>query len=336
MNHDIYLRAYAAQVEHKQRKDRRHHDDPKWPDYALVFDCESRLTPDQTLTFGFWRSCEFRNGLYVCKEEGLLHDDAGLSANEFDFLRRWARANKPETADDGSPRLRRYSRTKFVQEVFGMAIQTKALIVVFNLPFVLSRMAVDWNKAENGGWSLIIKQWWNPETGNLEPDESFPRVVIKALNSKAAILGSTRAPMSLHRSRGKRATLWPAGRFLDLRTLLWALRNKSYSLERGCKAFGIPGKLDHKPSGRVDAAEVEYCRNDVRATVGLLNTAKQEYEVHQIAPGPDRMFSPASVAKAYLEELHILHPSEKVQDASVAYGKLMLGYFGGRAESRIR
>jgi hypothetical protein len=27
------------------------------------------------------------------------------------------------------------------------------------------------------------------------------------------------------------------------------------------------------------------------------------------------MFSPASVAKSYLEELHILHPSEKLNDA---------------------
>jgi hypothetical protein len=87
--------------------------------------------------------------------------------------------------------------------------------------------------------------------------------------------------------------LWPAARFLDVRTLFWALRNKSYSLKAGCKEFSIPGKLDHKPSGRVDLEEIEYCRQDVRSTVGLLNAAKQEYDLHPIAPGPDRMFSPA-------------------------------------------
>ena len=37
--------------------------------------------------------------------------------------------------------------------------------------------------------------------------------------------------------------------------------------------------------------------------------------MHPIAPGPDRMFSPASVAKGYLEELDISHPSEKVTNA---------------------
>ena len=82
--------------------------------------------------------------------------------------------------------------------------------------------------------------------------------------------------------------------------------------------------------------EIEYCRQDVRATVDLLNAAKQEYDLHPIALGPDRMFSPASVAKSYLEELNISHPSEKVKNADAAYGIFMQSYFGGRAECRIR
>ena len=90
-----------------------------------------------------------------------------------------------------------YSRSKFINETLGMAIQAKALIVGFNLPFDLSRIAVDWNPAQNGGWTLIMSQWRNPKTGKLEPDEFFPRVVIKALNSKTAIIHSTRAPLSL-------------------------------------------------------------------------------------------------------------------------------------------
>jgi hypothetical protein len=237
---------------------------------------------------------------------------------------------------DGRDRLRLYSRSKFIKEVFGIAIQAKALIVGFNLPFDLSRIAVDWNPAQDGGWTLIMKQWRNPKTNRLEPDESFPRVVIRALNSKTSIIGSTRAPLSLRKSKGKWVKLWPAARFLDVRTLLWALRNKSYSLRTGCMEFGIPGKLDHKPSGRADLVEIEYCRQDVRATVGLLNAVKQEFDLHPIAPGPDRMFSPASVAKSYLEELHISHPSEKVNDADATYAVFMQSYFGGRADCRIR
>jgi hypothetical protein len=333
---DIYVRAHTVSLEKKKREGSRQNNEPKWPNYALVFDCESRITADQTLTFGVWRFCELRNGDYIPLEQGIFHDDNGLTAKEFTLLRRYARATKPDAADDGCDRLRLYSRSKFIEEGFGMAIQAKALIVGFNLPFDLSRIALDWNTAQNGGWTLIMKQWRNLETSKLEPDESFPRVVIKALNSKASIIGSTRAPMSLRRSKGKRAKLWPRGRFLDARTLLWALRNKSFSLKSACKEFGIPGKLDHKPSGRVDLDEIEYCRQDVRATVGLLNAAKQEFDLHPIAPGADRMFSPASVAKSYLETLNILYPSTKVKVAESAYGIFMQGYFGGRAECRIR
>jgi hypothetical protein len=42
------------------------------------------------------------------------------------------------------------------------------------------------------------------------------------------------------------------------------------------------------------------------------------------------------VAKSYLEELNIAHPSEKVTDAETAYGIFMQSYFSGRAECRIR
>jgi len=314
MSHDIYVRTHTVQLQRKQSRSEQA-GGPKWPDYALVFDCESRTTADQTLTFGFWRFCELRNAEYVPLEEGIFHDDHGLSAKEFDLLRKHARATQPDTADDGCKRMRRYSRSKFTKEGFGMAIQAKALIVGFNLPFDLSRIAMDWNPADNGGWTLILKQWRNPKTGRIEPVESFPRVVIKALNSKTSLMNSTRPPVSLRKSKGKRARLWPAGRFLDVRTLLWALRNKSYSLKTACKEFGVAGKLDHKPSGHVDLDEIEYCRQDVRATLALLNAAKREYDLHPIAPGADGMFSPASLAKSYLEELHIWYPSEKVNES---------------------
>lgn len=314
--HDIYVRAHTIQLEklRQQHGSVRQDNEPKWPDSVLVFDCESRITADQTLTFGFWRFGDLRNNGYVCVEEGIFHDEQ-LSAKELHVLRKFARATTPETADDGSDRLRLYSRSKFIEEVFGMAIQAKALIVCFNAGFDLSRLAVDWETARNGGWSLILSQWRNPKTGELTANKFFPRVVIKALNSKTSIIHSTRAPTAESGKRNKRVKLWPAARFLDVRTLLWALRNKSYSLKTACKEFDIPGKLDHKASGRVDLGEIEYCRQDVRATVDLLNAAKQEFDLHPIALGPDRMFSPASVAKSYLEKLHILYPSEKVNDA---------------------
>src|SRR4029077_8151155 len=83
----------------------------------------------------------------------------------------------------------------------------------FNLPFDLSRLAVNWETAENGGWSLILSRWCNPENGQLKASKYFPRIVIKALNSKTALIHSTRAPVSEPGKKSKRVTLWPAARF---------------------------------------------------------------------------------------------------------------------------
>jgi hypothetical protein len=340
MNSDIYVRAHTVAEQSKEKHEKtsnsnRQNNEPKWPENALVFDCESRITADLSLTFGFWHFCELRNGIYVPLEEGIFHDNQ-IRVKELSALRKFARTTKPETADDGCDRLHLYSRSKFIEEVVGIAIQAKGLIVCFNIGFDLSRLALDWENAKNGGWSLILSQWRNPKTGETKANKFFPRIVIKALNSKTAIIHSTRAPMSERKDENDKVKLWPTARFLDVRTLLWALRNRSFSLRTGCKEFDIPGKLDHKPSGCVNLEEIKYCRQDVRSTVGLLNAVKQEFDLHPIAPGPDRMFSPASVAKSYLEELHVSHPNEKVNDADAAYAVFMQSYFGGRAECRIR
>jgi hypothetical protein len=336
MNHDIYVRAHTVPVDKKEKKGGLPFDGPRWPQHALVFDCETRITADLTLTFGFWRFCELREGKYVCVAEGIFHDD-DLSAKESDLLRKYARSTKPDITDDGCYRLRLYSRTQFVQETLGLAIQAKALIVCFNAGFDLSRHAVDWETGKNGGWSLVLSKWPNSKTGEFKPNKFFPRIVIKALNSKASIIHSTRAPMSERGKKKKRVKLWPAGRFLDVRTLLWALRNRSYSLKTACAELKTEHqKMDHTPTGKITPEEIAYARNDVPCTVDVLNAAKQEFDLHPIAPGPDRMFSPASVAKSYLEELNISYPGEKVRDADAAYGIFMQSYFGGRAECRIR
>jgi hypothetical protein len=115
------------------------------------------------------------------------------------------------------------------------------------------------------------------------------------------------------RTKDEKMPHWPAARFLDPRTSLWALRNRAYSLESACKEFKTEHqKIDHKPTGKVTLKEIEYARGDVACTVDLLNAVKQEFDLHPITAGPDRMFSCASVAKNYSEDLNILHPSEKV------------------------
>jgi hypothetical protein len=177
-------------------------------------------------------------------------------------------------------------------------------------------------------WSLVLSTRKSRKTGKLEANPERPRIVVTSMNSKMAFikLGSI-----LHRDE------WPEeGRFLDLRTLGWALRNEAYSLKRACKAFGMEGKIEHRPTGSVTPKEIAYCRGDVGATARLLNAMKTEFDRNPIKSHPDRMYSPASIAKAYLDAMQISRPKTHFKIPHKTLGIAMQSYYGGRAECRIR
>src|SRR5438445_8437560 len=77
---DIFLRALAVVPDKKKRKGTYRPsiptaDDSKWSKVALVFDTESRITADQSLTFGVYRLCELVNDNYMLVEEGVFYAD---------------------------------------------------------------------------------------------------------------------------------------------------------------------------------------------------------------------------------------------------------------------
>jgi len=194
----------------------------------------------------------------------------------------------------------------------------------------LSRLAVWSHQGKKGtDWSLALASLWkNPKTGRIAPDPQKPRIVIDAQNSKMAFikLGSI-----LNKAE------WPKeGRFLDMRTLGWALRNRSFNLNGACKAFKVKGKRDYKPSGKINPQEIEYCREDVGATHRVLNAMMAEFNRNPIDLHPDKSYSPASIAKAYLKEMGIKQPKLHFGVSNKAVGIAMQSYYGGRAECRIR
>ncbi len=327
--HDIFVRAHTV-ISKKGRPPR-----PwltKWPEEVLVIDTETPVDTAQKLNFGVYRPCKRGPTGYQCVEEGVFYAD-GLDMQQREVLERYVDdpKNFPETEVKMFPprmRLNLYSRSDFVERVFWRTIRKGNMVVGFNLPFDLSRLAVKSCTADDGGWSLVLSRRKSRKTGEMEPNPERPRVVITSKDSKLVFiaLGSIRHPEE-----------WPhEGRFLDLRTLAWALRNESYKLKDGCKAFHVPGKLKHKPTGRVTFKEIRYCRQDVRATANLLNAMKREFDRHPFELRPDRAYSPASIAKAYLEAMDIGLPKAKFNVPDRELGIVMQGYYGGRAECRIR
>jgi hypothetical protein len=335
MNKDklIEVRVHTEILDPKEKKKKKATLDkligpPKWPERALIFDCESTIVLGQELLFGTCFYCRAQRYRYEAVLEQVFYAD-DLDAASVSIVKDYCRAKGLR------PPL---SLKQFIKQVFLRAIRAEALIVGFNLPFDLSRIASEacWTLRKGGAWSFTLSQFVDAEDGEVHEDQYAPRLVVTPKDGKGSFFRLTRvAPPSKKRRNAGRQ--YPPIRCLDLRTLVWALDSKSHSLESACRAKGILGKLaGHTPSGRVSSEEIDYNRQDVQATLGLLNVLRVEFDRHPIDLSPDKAYSPASIAKAYLAKMEITSPQKKFAVPPEILGIAMQAYFGGRAEARIR
>jgi len=325
--HDIFLRALAVPADQKKKLKRGKPagGGAKWPDHALVFDTETRISADQSLTFGTYRLCALGDDGYAVTEEGIFYAD-DLPKRDRKILDRYVCTAISDVATF-PPVFPLYSRFEFMKRVFWPAIKYKgALVVGFNLPFDLARLALAWSRSDKDEWSLTMSQYPN----GVE-NQNYPRVTIQPIDSKKAFIKlATPWKVEVWKNNG-------VGHFLDLRTLAWALFNQSFSLKTLCDELKTEHqKLDHGPTGSVTPEEIEYARQDGRCTVDALNGLKHNFDQHPIGLKPYRSYSPASVAKSYLEQMGIIPPAEKFAVPDEILGIAMQTYYGGRSETRIR
>jgi hypothetical protein len=342
--HDIFLRAHTVVVspkktkkaKRKRRGRRPRRNLKKWPEYAVVFDCETRIDTGQGLTFGFYRILKLQGATYLLEEEGAFFDD-NLPAQECKVLERYVSTAETEVKSF-PPRFPLHPRSDFAKQVFYRYARKGALIVGFNLPFDLTRLARRWPEGKKNEWSLVLVRY---KDGN--ENLHYPRILIDPIDSKKSFISFRKEWIPKDKKGVPKAkpTKINESRLLDLRTLLYALFNQPLSLKNACKleAFkkhNLPQKIDHAPTGKVTVKEITYARQDVRCTAALLNAAKQEFDLHPIPVSPDKAYSPASIAKGYLEAMRIEPPEEKFNVSRKNLGIAMGSYMGGRAETRLR
>lgn len=275
--------------------------------------------------FGIYRLCNLIEGKYLCCEEGIFHK-ANIRKPEQKIVEAYAKSKFAEIDVKSFPPkldLRIYPRWQFVERIFWKTLVAGGMIVGLNLPFDLSRLALNWSPARNAGWSFIMSERRSRKTGKWEPNPNRPRIRIDG--------------HFLSLLRSEHPEEWPPGRFLDLHTLSHALFGEAMGLEVLCQRLQIPGKIAHEPSGKITPAEIDYCRGDVRATHAALNGLKKEFDLHPLDElRPDAAYSPASIAKAYLGGMGIVPPKEKFDVPDKILGIAMQAYYGGRAECRVR
>jgi hypothetical protein len=313
------------------------------PKQIIVFDTETRVDATQRLTFGSFR-------VYIegeCLEEGIFHAP-DLSKNELAVLRRYVRTHRPNTHSKGVRKLNLTPLPTFLRELFRDTYKARCLLVGFNLPFDLSRIAYDFTNARReyaGGFSLSI--WAGGKGKNpKKPNANRPNVAVKHIDSKRALIGFTsRMKLDSEDKIPEGSKVGKAeegynfrGHFLDLRTLAFALTDRGHSLESACKSFGVEhGKKKTGSHGKITSKYIDYNRRDVLATSELAFKLLEEYDKHPISLQPTKAFSAATIGKSYLKDMGVV----PVLTRQPRFPKRFLGFaqsafFGGRTSAHIR
>jgi len=284
----------------------------KWRQSVLIFDTETTTDPTQRLTFGVYRFAEWLDdGSLAIREEGLFHDDRlpDSDPDGYAVLCDFAATHQAETTGFHRNRtLMLRSQSDFLDTVLWPAIQADALIVGFNLPFDLSRLACDVSPARGrhqGGFSFVLWEYTNPETGERREHQFRPRIRITQIDSKRSRIDVTQPRGRPKGHKGKPVIYRPG--FIDLRTLVYALTDRGHSLETACPAFDVEHhKAKTEEHGKITPEYIAYARQDVKATAALLVALRADYDRHPLNLDPCRAMSPASIAKAYYRAMGIV------------------------------
>lgn len=287
---------------------------------TLVLDCETTIEAAQRLRFGFF---QIRRGEQL-EREGVFSDPKALSKNEQAMLHAFTRKHGIELLTVGQFRA---------DVLLKYGYRRHAMIVGFNLPYDISRLAVSHGSARGemrGGFSF-----------DLTGDDEDPRVRVKHLSPRAALTDfGIPGDQATPRGRRKRGGRVPAyrGHYVDIKTLAAALFSQRFSLQSLAAHLGTKTrKHETKDHGRMTRAYLAYARADVQVTWECYCELMKRFREHGVSSNPDRMLSEASIGKAYLQQMGIkpllgCDPTFSRE----RFGEIFCAYYGGRAEVRIR
>jgi len=313
----ISLRAYAEAP--KARMLRRAIGASPW---TLTFDCETRTDAGQALRFGAY---QLRNGERAVMA-GLFYDPDAISAADVKTLRTFANRES----------LLVHTRDEFVDEIlFLRAYQLRARIIGFNLPFDISRLAIDHGVARGamyGGFTFTLSR-----------QKIWPHIRVKHLSRRCALIDFA-APYRQCNGRGQRnrdmQTPVRRGYFVDVNTLATSLLSQGFTLASLSRFLKVPHpKLEFDDfAGPLSDAMLTYAVRDVQTTWECYAALLAKLEGLGLPNlQPEEIYSEASIGKGYLRAMGIA-PWREVQPdfPPEMIGRILSSYYGGRSEIRIR
>jgi hypothetical protein len=330
----------------------------RYPHEALVFDTETYPGPAQELRILVWRlyrdRADGRPGS-TCIEEGIAYPDAMAESAPAGYrvLVEYARAHHAHVAPGFGTALRCEPLSWWLEQRllrYGYAHADRCAVVAFNALFDLGRVARYWAPGRGtyrGGYSLGL---WGRflRDGRWKDRKYRPRLQLRAIDPRRTLFRWTPTVRKDPDWRGP-------GRFVDLRTLTFALTDRSHTLETACAAFGDPYAKAEVEYAELTPELIDYARADVEHTALLYRNCLGELARHEgVELEAHRLYSPASVGTSYLEALGLTRPLVKFTGLSGVelgwemegdeprgdldqrlLGWAMSAFYGGRAEARI-
>jgi hypothetical protein len=289
--------------------------------YSLIFDCETTIDERQALRFGAY---QVRKGPELW-ETGIFVNPDTLTKSDIREIRKFAIAGN----------FRFMAVAEFTENVFfGIGYELRATIIGFNLPFDISRLAINHGNSRGrtmkGGFSF-----------KLSPHKYRPNIQVKHLSPRASFIRFTTRAVPGRGMRRRRMKIPPRpGYFVDVKTLAAALTSQSFNLASLADFLKTESrKLKTEEHGlKITASYLKYATQDVQTTWECYVKLLQKFEEHQCTGAqPSQVFSEASVGKLYLREMNIRPWRECQPDfPPELIGIILSSYFGGRSEVHHR
>jgi len=316
--------------------------------WCLVFDTETTTDTAQALRFG----CYEVHGI-VRDARMRLYRRGELTRETLDTLRSAGVFYNSETLSDREVALIQdhahkhgldcLTRDAFVGLLYEWVFRRDALCIGHNLPFDLSRLATEWTEATGdyrGGFTLKLCRCPH----GLRCFD-HPPIRVKMLGKyKARIALQQVKPLAANGKDGRKsrfyATRRTPGKFLDTATLGRALLGPGDTSLAGLGTrfkAAVRKATAEAHGGPLTAEYLGYARQDAAATWALYQAERDLYRRHGVSKPMWRIYSEASLGKAYFAELGVppfLHAHPDFPPEVHGYG--MAAYYGGRSEVRIR
>jgi hypothetical protein len=297
-------------------KQRRRPWTPPASRFALFFDTETAVDAAQQLRFGCYQLWEGDRR----RSRGIFYDPENVEPHEIAELRRVTALRRQDLI----------AAAEFVDRIFYPTANAGGLIVGFNLPFDISRLAIGHEPARAVRWKngSMDRSMQSGFTFKLSQDPANANLRVKHLSRRASFINFARPSAE-------------RGFFLDLKTLAAALTSRSHTLDSLAKALKTTTlKAKFTDFSRdIDEEFISYAIDDVQVTRECFEKLIAEYDKHGLSDQTPatRIYSEASLGKAYLEAMNIRPWRQEQRDfPNEILGAIMSSYFGGRAEVHRR